>query len=69
MLWIRVTVIASARVSGGRIDGRRRASIVLPVPGGPESRRLCEPAAAIVSARIAYGVSADVGEIDAVGRR
>jgi hypothetical protein len=53
MLWILVTAIASARLSGGRIEVRRRASIVLPVPGGPESRRLCAPAAAIVSARMA----------------
>ena len=29
-LWIRVTSIASSRLIGGRIDGRRRASIVLP---------------------------------------
>ena len=27
--------------SGGRIDGSRRASIVLPEPGGPTSSRLC----------------------------
>ena len=33
-LWIRVTSSASARVISGRIDGSRRASIVLPVPGG-----------------------------------
>ena len=39
-LWMRVTSIASARDSGGRIDGSRRASIVLPTPGGPESSRL-----------------------------
>ena len=38
-------------VSGGRMPGRRRASIVLPVPGGPASRRLCAPAAASSSAR------------------
>ena len=49
-LWIRVTAIASSRVSGGRIDVIRRASIVLPVPGGPQSRMLCPPAAAIVTA-------------------
>ena len=49
--WMRVTSSASSRVSGGRIAGRRRASIVLPVPGGPASRRLCAPAAAISSAR------------------
>ena len=33
------------------MPGSRRASMVLPVPGGPISRRLCEPAAAISSAR------------------
>ena len=36
---------------GGRMPGSRRASMVLPVPGGPISRRLCAPAAAISSAR------------------
>src|SRR5438034_290750 len=35
--WIAVTSIASSSVSPGRIDGRRRASIVLPEPGGPMS--------------------------------
>ena len=30
---------ASASVSGGRIDGRREASIVLPLPGGPHINR------------------------------
>ena len=44
--WMRVTSIASARVSGGRIDGTRRAIIVLPVPGGPCRNRLWPPAAA-----------------------
>src|SRR5919199_1370441 len=47
---MRVTSRASARLRGGRIDGRRRASIVLPTPGGPESSRLWPPAAAMVSA-------------------
>ena len=32
--WIRVTSSACSSVSGGRRPGRRRASIVLPVPGG-----------------------------------
>ena len=36
--------------SRGRIDGIRRASIVLPVPGAPSSSRLWPPAAAISSA-------------------
>ena len=49
--WIRVTSSASSRVSGGRIPGRRRPSIVLPVPGGPARSTLCSPAAAISSAR------------------
>src|SRR5215216_6248304 len=47
---MRVTSSASARVSGGRIEGSRRASIVLPTPGGPESSMLWPPAAAIVRA-------------------
>ena len=38
--WILVTSSASCRSSGGRIPGSRRASMVLPVPGGPISRRL-----------------------------
>ena len=33
------------------MPGSRRASIVLPVPGGPASSRLCRPAAASSSAR------------------
>ena len=41
--WMRVTSSASSRVSVGRMPGSRRASIVFPVPGGPISRRLCEP--------------------------
>ena len=39
--------------SGGRIEGSRRASIDLPAPGGPIIRRLCPPAAATSSARLA----------------
>ena len=37
------------------MPGKRLASIVLPVPGGPHSRRLCAPTAAISSARRACG--------------
>ena len=47
--WIRVTSIASSGPSGGRIDGSRRAIIVLPVPGGPCRNRLWPPAAATSS--------------------
>ena len=39
----RVTSSASSSVSGGRIVARRRASIVLPTPGGPVSRRWWPP--------------------------
>ncbi len=47
---MRVTSTASAWLSGGRIEAIRRASIVLPVPGGPLSSTLCAPAAAITIA-------------------
>lgn len=50
---ILVTSIASARASRGSRPGRRRASIVLPEPGGPRSSRLWPPAAAISSALFA----------------
>ena len=40
-------------VSGGRIDGNRLASIVLPDPGGPIIKMLWPPAAATSSARFA----------------
>jgi len=38
--WIRVTSSASSGGNRGKIPGSRRASIVLPVPGGPPSSRL-----------------------------
>ncbi len=38
--WMRVTSSASSGARAGRTPGSRRASIVLPVPGGPASRRL-----------------------------
>jgi hypothetical protein len=43
----------SAGASGGRIDGKRAASIDLPAPGGPTMSRLWPPAAATSSARLA----------------
>ena len=39
--------------SGGRIEGRRAASMDLPAPGGPTISMLWPPAAAISSARLA----------------
>ena len=48
-----VVSIASSKVRGGRMPGKRFASIDLPVPGGPISKMLCPPAAAISIARLA----------------
>ena len=42
-LAIRATSSASSRVSGGRIDGSRRAASDLPAPGGPTISRLWPP--------------------------
>ena len=44
---------ASSGSSGGSRPGRRAASIDLPEPGGPIISRLCPPAAAISSTRLA----------------
>ena len=52
-LWIFVTSIASSNSRGGRMPVIRRAIIVFPAPGGPMKRRLCAPAAATSSARLA----------------
>ncbi len=41
------------RQRGGRIEGSRAASMDLPEPGGPTMSRLCPPAAATSSARLA----------------
>ena len=43
----------SSGVSGGRIEGRRAASIDLPEPGAPIISRLWPPAAATSSTRLA----------------
>ena len=45
--------MASWKVSGGRIPGKRFASMVLPDPGGPIINTLCDPAAATSRARLA----------------
>jgi hypothetical protein len=47
------TSSASAGVNGGNIPGRHAAISDLPAPGGPTNNRLCAPAAAISSARLA----------------
>ena len=45
----------SASVSGGKIEGKRFAIILLPQPGLPTSNRLCPPAAATSKARFTAG--------------
>ena len=50
--WILVASSASARVMGGRMDGSRRAIMLLPEPGGPTMSRSGPPAAAISRARL-----------------
>ena len=67
--WTFVISMASAIVGGGRIPGSRRASIVLPAPGGPIISRLWPPAAAISSARARVGLAAHVGEVGTGVRR
>ena len=67
--WIAVTSSASSSVSAGRIDGSRRASIVLPAPGGPTSRHAWPPAAAISSARLAVSCPTTSAKSAVVGRR
>ena len=47
-----VVSTASSKESAGKSVGMRRASIVLPEPGGPMRSALCPPAAAISSARL-----------------
>ena len=47
--------MAEASLKGGEILISLKANIVLPVPGGPIKIRLCPPAAAISSARLACG--------------
>ena len=49
--WIIEVSSASEGSRGGRMPGRRAASIDLPLPGGPTMRRWWRPAAAISRAR------------------
>ena len=51
-LCTRVTSIDSSTDSGGMIEGTRRASMVLPAPGGPTMSRLCAPATATSRTRL-----------------
>ena len=53
--WIFVTSSASSKVISGMMVGIQRASMVLPVPGGPYSKMLCPPLTATSKARFATG--------------
>ena len=55
--------------SGGRIAGSRRASIVLPEPGGPTSSTLWPPAAATSRARLACACPRTSAKSSVVARR
>ena len=57
-----VTSSDSASDSGGSSPGRRCASIVLPIPGGPVNIRWCAPAAASSTAKRACGMADHVGQ-------
>ena len=67
-LCTRVASSASSSVSGGRIVGRRLASIVFPAPGGPTMITLWPPAAATSSARLTCVLALHVAEVDVVVR-
>ena len=62
-LWMRVTAIASSRVSGGRIEIIRRASIVLPVPGGPGQQEVVPARGGDRQRADRPRVAADVGQV------
>ncbi len=64
-LWMRVTSIASARVSGGRIVGRRRASIVLPVPGRALEQQVVPSGRGDLEGEQRRLVTANVGQVRA----
>jgi hypothetical protein len=57
---------ASSNVSGGRIVASRRASIVLPAPGGPHISRLWPPAARDLERAARRELAAHVGEVGVV---
>ena len=66
-LWMAVTSIASSSVSGGRIDGRRRASIVLPEPGRSEQQHVVRAGGGDLEGALGMRLAAHVGEV--AGRR
>ena len=46
--------ICSSGLRLGKSEGIVRASMVLPVPGGPDNSKLCCPATAMINARLAW---------------
>ena len=52
-MYILATSRATSDVILGNMDGRHRASMVLPLPGGPLNSRLWKPAAATSNALLA----------------
>ena len=63
---MRVVSRLSSGVSGGRIVGSRRASIVLPVPGEPSIRTLCAAGRGHGERPLGELLPPHVGEVDVV---
>ena len=61
-----MTSSASSSVSDGRIDGRRRASIVFPAPGGPTSRARVSARGRYLERTLGALLPRDVGEVHAL---
>jgi hypothetical protein len=62
--WIFVISIASSNSSGGRIVGRRFASIVLPDPGGPYEKNVMAAGTRDLESAFGRLLSADLVEVD-----
>ena len=62
-----VTSSAAASSSGGRIDGRRWASMVLPAPGRPEQREVVPAGGGELQGEPAALLADHVGQVGPVG--
>ena len=68
-LWTCVTSSASSKLGGGSIPGRRRASIVLPAPGGPDHQQVVAAGGGDLERPLGVVLAADVGQVGALGCR
>ena len=58
--------MASSKDMGGRMDGMRRASMVLPEPGGPIIKRLCASGGGHLQCSLGVLLPLHLGKIVAV---